>query len=86
MNFFLHVEEAKYVENYKVWLRFNSGEKGEIDLCDSLDGPIFRPLKEVEYFKSFHIEGNTISWDNGADFAPEYLLEKLSSNRVAEGI
>jgi hypothetical protein len=27
----------------------------------------------VQYFMNFRIEGHTLSWENGADFAPEYL-------------
>jgi len=29
---FLHVNEAKYLHDYVVWLRFNDGAEGEIDL------------------------------------------------------
>ena len=40
-----------------------------------MDGEIFQPLKEINYFKTFLIKFNTIEWDNGADFAPEYLYQ-----------
>ena len=36
-----HVIEAKYVNDYKVWVRSNDGLSGEIDLSTELDGPIF---------------------------------------------
>jgi len=42
-------------------------------LESSLDDPVFEPLKNVEYFKRFRLEGHTLAWENGADFAPEYL-------------
>ena len=29
---FLHVTDAKYLRNYVIWLRFNNGAEGEIDL------------------------------------------------------
>ena len=27
----------------------------------------------AKYFKNFKLEGHTLMWPNGADFAPEYL-------------
>lgn len=74
---FLHIIEAKYIKDYRVWLRFNDGTTGEVDLASELEGTIFEPLKNVEYFKSFKLRGHTLSWDNGADFAPEFLRDHL---------
>ncbi len=70
---FLHVTEARYVADHRVYVSFNDGTSAEIDLSGSLDGPIFEPLRDVEYFKAFSIVGHTLAWPNGADFAPEYL-------------
>ncbi len=75
---FIHVEKAKYIHDYKVWLLFNDGAEGEIDLSSELDGEIFEPLKDVAFFKSFTLEGHTLSWNNGADFAPEFLREHIA--------
>jgi hypothetical protein len=74
---FIHVIQAKYINDYKVWLSFNDGSKGEVDLSAELDGEIFAPLKHKLFFKSFKIEGHTLSWSNGADFAPEFLHEQV---------
>ena len=69
----LHVTDAQHVENYRVRVRFNDGTDAEVDLCDSLSGPIFEPLRVPKKFKQFTLEGHTLAWPNGADFAPEYL-------------
>ena len=67
--------EARYVREFTLWLRFSDGVEGEVDLSDELDGPIFEPLKDLEVFRSFrhHPELHTVTWPNGADFAPEFL-------------
>ena len=72
------VTEARYLEEYKVWLSFNDGAAGEVDLQFELDGEIFEPLKDVSYFKGFEIVGHTLAWPNGADFAPEFLREQIA--------
>ncbi len=74
---FIHVTKAKYLTDYKVWLSFNDGTEGEIDLTSELYGEIFEPLKNKKKFKSFKVEGHTLSWSNGADFAPEFLREQI---------
>jgi hypothetical protein len=77
-----HIIEARYINNYIIWLKFKDGLEGKMDFSNEFDGPIFEPLKNIKYFKSFIIEGNTVSWDNGADFAPEYLYQ-IVKNRTA---
>ena len=72
---FIEVVKAEYLDGYKVKLLFNNGETRIADLSGSLIGPVFAPLRDIEYFKRFTIKFNTIEWENGADFAPEYLYE-----------
>ncbi len=75
----LHVKEAKYLRDYVLWVRFNDGMEGEVDLEKELEGEVFGPLKEKELFKSFRVDPvlQTIVWPNGADFAPEFLYENI---------
>ena len=67
------VTKAKYVSGYLIEVKFNDGTKKVIDFEPWLTGPIFRPLKDKDYFKKFFIDGPTIAWPNGADIAPETL-------------
>lgn len=75
----LHVKEAKYQHDYVIWLRFNDGAEGEVDLADELEGEIFGPLKNINEFKAFKVDPvlGTIAWENGADLAPEFLYKNL---------
>ena len=76
---FIHVLNAEYIEDYKIWLSFNDGTEGKIDLAPELYGEVFEPLKDRGFFKSFTLEGHTLSWSNGADFAPEFLRDQVLS-------
>lgn len=72
------ITEAKYLSDYKISLVFNDGHKGIADLKNSLEGQIFMPLKNKDYFKKFTVNSWTIEWDCKADFSPEYLYELVS--------
>ena len=72
---FIEVIKADYLDGYRVKLLFNNGETRIVDLSKSLNGSVFEPLKDTEFFKRFTIKFNTIEWENGADFAPKYLYE-----------
>ena len=73
---FIEVIKAEYIEGYRLLLLFNNGERRIVDLSNSLKGSVYIPLKDINYFKNFSIKFNTIEWENGADFAPEYLYER----------
>jgi len=75
----LHIKEAKYLRDYMIWLRFNDGAEGEVDLSTELEGEVFEPLKNISTFRDFIVdpELQTIVWKNGADMAPEFLYEHL---------
>ena len=75
----LEVTSAQYVEGHKIRLSFNTGQSGIVDLKDALWGPIFEPIKDSNAFEQFTLSKtlHTISWENGADFAPEFLLDKM---------
>ena len=75
----LHLKEATYLHDYVLWIRFNNGAEGEIDLSDELEGEVFGPLKDLDVFQSFTVDPvlETVVWGNGADFAPEFLYENM---------
>jgi hypothetical protein len=75
----LHVKEAKYLHDYVIWVRFNDGIAGAVDLENELDGEVFGPLKDKKKFKLFKVDPilQTIAWENGADLAPEFLHENV---------
>ena len=72
---FLHITNARYLEDYKVEVSFNNGRKGIADLADALKGTMFEPLKNKSVFSRLVVdkELDTIVWSNGADLAPEYI-------------
>jgi hypothetical protein len=78
------VVEVRPLDGYKLWLRFQDGVSGTVDLSAELWGPMFEPLKDVTLFAqvAVHRELETVTWPNGADFAPEFLY-RAAQRRVS---
>lgn len=77
---FLHTTHVEARPGYRLFLRFNNGASGLVDLSNELWGEMFVPLKDGKLFVTArHDEAvGTVVWANGADLAPEYLFELLS--------
>jgi hypothetical protein len=75
----LHVKAAKYLRDYVLWVRFNDGMQGEVDLKDELEGEVFEPLKRLALFRTLRVDPvlQTVVWPNEADLAPEFLHDKM---------
>ena len=78
------VTGIEYRRAYVYKVVFDDGLSGDVDFEPLLTrGPVFEPLRAVEFFKQARIEGGTIAWPNGADVSPESLYEKLESANKA---
>ena len=75
-----HVVDARWLGDYKVWLEFNDGRKGVVDLADELHGEELEPLRDRERFSQFYLDYGlaSIAWLEGQDFTPEFLYDKLT--------
>jgi hypothetical protein len=77
------VIRAEYRGDYRIHLVFNDNTAKTVDFAPWLDGPIFEPLRDLQYFQRFFIDGGTVSWPNGADVAPETLYESRAAEEAA---
>ena len=75
----LTVKSVQPLKEYKLFVRFSTGEEKYVDISSLLDEPVFSVLKDVSLFNSVYIDYGTVVWNNGnIDIAPEYLYEKAS--------
>jgi uncharacterized protein YkvS len=75
------IVKAELRDNYKVFVEFNDGINGIIDFKEKLDNdhrPIIKDLLDLDKFKTVKVDLDTLCWDNGVDFAPEYLYEQIT--------
>jgi hypothetical protein len=72
------ITEAKHVKSYEIWIKFNDGVEGIVDLQSTITNDhreIFRELINEDQFRRFKVDADTIVWENGLDLAPEYLYD-----------
>ena len=79
------VVEVRPLDGYRVYLRFDDGVAGELDL-EPLLSPfkgVFAPLRDLARFREVFVDCHTASWPNGADLAPEVLYSKVSGRPLS---
>ena len=77
------VVKAELKGDYKIFLEFNDGLNGTIDFKEKFEKDkrkIIKDLLDVNKFKTVRVDLDTLCWDNGVDFAPEYLYEKIKTS------
>lgn len=73
----IRVIDAKHIGGKKIRIRFNESKKqylidfAPIIAVDSIQ--IIRDLQDDQQFQKFKVDHDTLCWENGVDFAPEYL-------------
>jgi len=74
------VIEAHYLDNYRVWLRFNTGEEGIVDLSDVVERySAAKPLQDKALFAAFVLDGwPTLAWPCGFDMAGPLIGSRMS--------
>lgn len=78
-----HTTEVTPLSGYRLFLRFNNGATGEVDLTAELDVEVFEALRDPAMFAtaSQHPAMRTVAWVNGTDLAPEFLLDLMRAQR-----
>ncbi|MCP4482845.1 MAG: DUF2442 domain-containing protein [bacterium] len=71
------IKDVKYLKKYKLLLTFENDEIKEVNLEQYLDGDIFSPLQDINFFKQVYLNQDidTIVWSNNADFSPDFLYQ-----------
>ena len=82
MNACVYLLEAKYLDGFRVFVRFNTGEAGAVDLHDVIfKHKAAAPLQSPQSFADFHLDSwPTLAWKCGFDIAPETLLARLTGS------
>jgi len=76
MELLRQITEVRAGDDCRLFVTFDTGESGTVDMSPLLGFPRYRRLKNSEYFKLARVERGTVVWPNDEDVAPEMLWER----------
>jgi hypothetical protein len=72
---YFSVKSVLPINDYKLILTFENGEKRQFDMNPYLSNGVFQELKDVELFNSVRVSFDSIEWSNEVDLDPEILYQ-----------
>jgi uncharacterized protein YkvS len=75
-----YVVKVELRDDYRIYIEFNDGLSGIVDFKEKITTDhreIIRELVDKNKFNKIKVERHTVCWENGVDFAPEYLYDQI---------
>ncbi len=76
--------EVRASEGYRIWLRYDDGVEGEVDLSHMLESELFQIWRDRAVFESVYIDGRDISWGEDLEFCPDALYMEITGKTYEE--
>ena len=67
------VKTAQPIEDFKLLLTFDNGERRIFDAKPLLKFKVFQPLQNEQFFKSVKVAYGSILWADDIDYCPDTL-------------
>ncbi len=78
-------KEVRALEGYYLWLRYEDGAEGEVDLSDLAGRGVFLAWRDKAFFEAVRIdEAGAIAWGEGIDLCPDALYLRLTGKAPEE--
>ena len=77
--------EVKPLDGYKIWLRYEDGVEGEVDLSDVAGKGVFAAWDDRAFFESVELdEYGDIAWDDEIGLCQDALYMEITGKTVDE--
>lgn len=75
-------------DNYKLWLQFDDGIAGEVDLKRLVGKGVFAAWESIEFFNSVRIDkkSDTVAWGDDIDLDPYVLHDRIVSANKPQNV
>jgi hypothetical protein len=79
---------VRYLQDYRLELRFTDGVVAELDFQSRIvgRGGVFAPFNDVEFFRQVTVdrEAGTLVWPNGVDLCPDVLYAEATGKPLTD--
>jgi len=77
--------EVKPLAHYRLWLRYEDGVEGVVDLSDLVGKGVFALWKDEDRFREVHIgDGGEVVWNEDVDLCADALYLEVTGKRPEE--
>ena len=71
--------EVRALEPYRIWLRYDDGVEGEVDLSDMAGKGMFVAWEDPDFFAGVHLEpGGGVAWSDRIDLCGDSLYMDIT--------
>ena len=71
--------EVRALEPYRIWLRYDDGVKGEVDLSHLASRRLFAAWQDLSFFSAVRLDpGGFVVWSDDIDLCGDALYLKLT--------
>lgn len=77
------VKDVKPCPDYILFIIFENGEKGNLDIKPVLDFGLFKKIKDPKMFNQVRVSFDTVEWSCGVDLDPEYVYKHCVKSTAA---
>ncbi len=77
--------EVKARKTFRIWLRYDDGTEGEVDLSDVAGQGVFAAWNDVAFFNSVRLGSHgAIEWGEDLDICPDAMYLRLTGRSPEE--
>ena len=74
---------VKALPNFRIWLRYNDGVEGEVDLSDLAGRGVFAAWIDLDFFDSVRLGAHgAIEWSPEIDLCPDSMYLRITGKSV----
>jgi hypothetical protein len=76
--------EVKALPHFRIWLRYDDGAEGEVDLSDLAGRGVFQAWSDATFFNSVRLSHGAIAWGPEIDLCPDAMYLRLTGKSPEE--